>query len=400
MQKLLVISRKFPPSSGGSQTVLKNLFRFFDSEEYIVVHDDERSVEKSEFAYQDLRIDFPNVLRKSFGKLLIPLYVFLIPVIVYKLLKLHRRERFGKALIIYPDPFFSVAGYIFSRLMHVEYVLYFHDLFEEAQVKRTRIVQRCLARIFEGRLIKGSQRFLVVCGGLKDFYVKKYGIKAIILPHSIDLDIINKGIAVAYDSKSAYASKTIQVVYSGGIYDDQYDAIFSFVEAVRDSNLNIKFTITSTQPREYFEKIGIADENTEVRFLEDRRNVFELQRQADILYLPLAFDPPDPLEVKTALPTKIFEYVASMKRILVHCSADSYLAKFCRENRIGCVCNTREKKDILNSIEKLMSDEYKVDYGYRIDVLRKYDRKKITMKFRKILRWNEGDKMRVLEGRF
>lgn len=384
MGKLLVISRKFPPSTGGSQTLLKNLFKFFNSEEYVVVHDNEKIEEENELTYQGLRVDFPFTLRKILGKLSIPLYIFLIPFIVYKLLKLNRTEGIEKCLINYPDPFFSVAGYIFVKLINLEYVLYFHDLFEEAQIKSTRIVQRFLAKIFERRMIKDSRKFLVICRGLKDFYKDKYGVQPIILPHSIDLDIVNKNFAIDKNSEST-RSKIIRIVYSGGVYDDQYDAMLSFVEAIRNSDLNVKLTITSVHSAEYFKKIGIADEDTEVRFFKNRKKVFELQRQADILYLPLAFDPPDPFEVKTALPTKIFEYIASMRPILIHCPADSFLSKFCRENKIGYVCNTIEKKYILVSIEKLTNSEYEVDYGHRVDFLRKYDRKRIAMRFREII---------------
>lgn len=381
-----MVSRKFPPTTGGTQTVLKNLFAFFDDNEYLVVHDDERTTERIEFAYRESRVDFPYIMRGVLGRLLIPLYVLLIPAIVARLLVLHKREHFTKCLILYPDPFFSVAGYLFTRLAGVEYVLYFHDLFEEAQVKWTRILQRALAKIFEKKMIQGSQHFLVICGGLRDFYRDKYGSDPLVLPHSLDLAIVPKESRLMNADKAlGVPSKAIRVMYSGGVYDNQYDAVLAFVEAIRDSPIDIKLTITSKRSRGYFEKIGIADENTEVSFLRDRKDVFEAQRQADILYLPLAFKSRNPLEVRTALPTKILEYVASMRPILVHCRAYSFLSRFCIENKIGFVCNTTDKEAIVNAINILTDPAYKIDYKYRVEWLAKYDRRKIAKEFRHIL---------------
>lgn len=386
MDKLLVVSRKFPPSIGGSQLVMRNLFTFFSPEEYMVCHDDERiNVNQgNEFTYHELRIDFPHFIRKILGSLLIPLYIFLIPIIVYKLLRLHKKEKIGKCLINYPDPFFSVAGYIFSRVANIEYFLYFHDLFSEAQKKYTRVVQKLLAEVFERQMIRKTQNFMVISEGLRDFYEEKYNIRPTVLPHSIDLSILNQNPLV--EKKMHSLPKITRIVYSGGVYDDQYDAILAFVKAIKNSDLNIKFVISSKSPRKYFEKIGIADENTEVVFFENDEDVFRLQKQADILYLPLAFESPAPLEVKMAIPTKIFEYIASMRPILVHCPADSFLSEFCRKNKIGYVFNTKEEKDILLCIEKLTNrDEYHIDYRHRVNFLKKYDRKKIYRKFRKII---------------
>jgi len=386
VDKLLVVSRKFPPSVGGSQLVMRNLFTFFSPEEYIVCHDDERiNVNQgNKITYRELRIDFPHTIRKILGNLCIPLYIFLIPVIVYKLLRLHKREKIRKCLINYPDPFFSVAGYIFSRFAKIEYFLYFHDLFSEAQVKYTRVVQKLLAEVFEKQMITRTQHFLVISDGLRDFYEEKYNIRPTVLPHSIDLSVLNQNPIV--EKTSASLPNVTRIVYSGGVYDDQYDAILAFVRAIKNSDLNIKFTITSKSPRRYLEEIGIADENTEVAFFEKVEDVFRLQKQADILYLPLAFESPAPLEVKTAIPTKIFEYVASMCPILVHCPADSFLSEFCRKNKIGYVCNSKGEKDILRSIEKLAKrNVYHVDYQHRVNFLKKYDRNKISRKFRRII---------------
>jgi len=384
--RLLVISRKFPPSVGGTQTVLKNLFAEFDPGEYFVVHDREGEAVERGFEYEDLTVGFPDYLDNILGKVAIPLFVLLVPVIIWSLYRINRQKNFSKCLIVYPDPFFSVAGYLFCKLTGLDYVIYYHDLFEEAQTKKSRIIQRFLARAFEGSMINSSEKFLVISEGLAEFYRRKWNAEPTVLPHSVDLSIIDKENSVESrrnelgpDDRSE--PEPIEILYSGRIYDDHYDAVDAFTTAFRNSDLDVKFIITSSLPREHFEKMGIAKEDTVVKFFKTKEALHEAQRNVDILYLPLAFNPPAPLEVNTALPTKLFEYVASMSPILVHCSKDAYLYKFCRKHDVGSICTSREQTAILDAINKLIEGP-EVDYGKRVNFLKGFSRKKISREFR------------------
>lgn len=382
--RLLVISRKFPPSIGGTQTVLKNLFVDFNPEEYLVVHDREGEAVERSFKYEDVTVDFPHYVNRLLGKFTIPLFVLLVPVMIWSLYRLNRENDFNKCLLVYPDPFFSVAGYLFCRLTGLDYVLYYHDLFEEAQTKKSRIIQRLLARVFEGPMINNSEKFLVISEGLGEFYRSKWGVEPVILPHSIDLNVIRGRKSVETgrsEDRPGGGPEPIEILYSGRIYDDQFDAVDAFTTAFRHSDLDVKFIITSSLPRKHFEEMGIAKEDTVVKFFETKEELHEAQRNVDILYLPLAFDPPAPLEVNTALPTKLFEYVASMSPVLVHCSKDTYLYKFCRKHDVGSICTSRKQQTILSAISKL-ADEWEVDYGERIDFLKQFSRKKIYREFR------------------
>lgn len=378
MPKTLVISRYFPPAIGGTPTVLKNLFRVFAPEDFFVLCAAARSPETSEFSYQARIVDFPLSWRRSFRRLLIPLYLFLMPAIWYQLRRIKKTWRPSQVLVIYPDPFFAVAGYLFACWAGLPYVLYFHDLFEEAQIKPSRVIQRLLAGIFEKRMIQGSEKFLVVSEGLRDFYEAKYGAKSVVVPHSID-----PGIVQASPSVERTAPGPVKIVYTGGVYDNQRDALVTFVRALHAAHFSFTLTIVSRMPRKCFDDLGILGSDDNVVFLKDRREVFELQRQADMLYLPLAFRSPSPWEVKTSIPTKFFEYAASMRPVFVHCPPDSSLARFCREKEIGEVCVSEDRQAILAAVKKILGAG--VDVAKHRRFLESYDRNKIGAEFRALL---------------
>lgn len=386
-KKLLVISRYFPPAVGGTPSMLEKLFKFIDPKDYIVLHAKpgvmKEKIEEKELEYKGIAVDLPDFLRK---RRIPPAYFFLIPSIIFNLFKIKNRYHIKKCLIIYPDPFFSVAGYIFCRLSKIKYVLYFHDIFEEAQTKPTRIFQRILAKIFEKGMIKNAQPLVTLTTGLKKHYLQKYGKDSVLLPHGIDTDRINmdKLTSLGFQRKQR-DNPQINILYSGSVYDNQYNAIKPFIDALNRSDLNYKLIITSSQPKEYFDSIGLSGKDIEVKFFPNRDQLYELQKKADILYLPISFDSKIPVETNTTIPTKLFDYFLAMKPIFVHAPRDCTLYEFCEENKIGYLCSSKNEKEILTIIRKIKDSNYVIDYKSWLSFVKKFDIKIIFKKFKEII---------------
>lgn len=381
MPKTLVISRYFPPAIGGTPTVLKNLFRSFSHEDFFVVSARPRVSETPELIYRGEAVDFPLAWRRLLGRYLIPFYIFLLPFIWRALFRIKKKWEPTQILIVYPDPFFSVAGYLFAAWTRLPYSVYFHDLFLEAQAKPSRFIQRLLARLFEKRMISGSRRFFAVSEGLRDFYRNKYGLAPQVVPHSIDRRIINENPQPDVRFRAA-----VRIVYTGGIYDNQRDTFQIFVRSLREASFPHKLVIASQKPREYFERLGVIGPEDEVVFLKERREVFSLQRGATFLYLPLAWNSSSRQEVMTSIPTKLFEYAAAMRPIFVHCPPESALARFCLDRGIGDVCASVHPSDILAAVEKMLCG--RVDVARVASFLSGYDRDVIGAAFREALGYN------------
>jgi hypothetical protein len=90
--------------------------------------------------------------------------------------------------------------------------------------------------------------------------------------------------------------------------------------------------------------------------LVDQHRIRELQRTADILFLPLAFASPYPEIIRTSSPTKLGEYLCAGRPILVHAPSDSHLAQFARERGFGVVVDQPGPELLVDAILEIMRD--------------------------------------------
>ena len=84
--------------------------------------------------------------------------------------------------------------------------------------------------------------------------------------------------------------------------------------------------------------------------------ITDYQRQADILYLPLAFNSRAPDVIRTAAPGKLAEYLVAGVPILVHAPSFSYIARDAREHGWGFVIDTLEPAALADGIRMLLND--------------------------------------------
>jgi glycosyltransferase involved in cell wall biosynthesis len=81
-----------------------------------------------------------------------------------------------------------------------------------------------------------------------------------------------------------------------------------------------------------------------------------LQKEADLLYLPLAFETPWPDEIRTVFPTKAVEYLVSGTPILLHGPADCFTVKDAREQGWAHVIDTKDPEALREGIRRLVVD--------------------------------------------
>jgi len=81
-----------------------------------------------------------------------------------------------------------------------------------------------------------------------------------------------------------------------------------------------------------------------------------VQRGADILFLPLAFNSPYPEIIKTSAPGKIGEYLAAKKPILVHAPSDSFISWYFRKYNCGLVVDEADPEKLAQEIIRLLSN--------------------------------------------
>jgi glycosyltransferase involved in cell wall biosynthesis len=270
--------------------------------------------------------------------------------IVWKGLKIIKHEKIGIILVCPEIGNDILSAYIMHKISRIPLSLYFFDYYSEAQTKKIR---KYLSKPIEKMAIKAATAVFVMSEALQKYYHVKYGVDTILLPHPIDSKSYNN-IIRGTQRKSSNGRK--KIVYTGMIYEAHYDAILNLVQAVKDMN-NVEFHIYSRRSTEQLKKIGICGENIIHHGLVDQSKMPEIQTDADILFMPLAFNSPYPEIIKTASPGKLPEYLAALRPILVHAPSEAYISWYARERGWGEVVDVLDKNVLKQAIERILYDQ-------------------------------------------
>ncbi|MEM3641870.1 MAG: glycosyltransferase, partial [Candidatus Bathyarchaeia archaeon] len=167
------------------------------------------------------------------------------------------------------------------------------------------------------------------------------------LPSCVDLTIAEKA-----DSSSKKVSLVpqgkLRIVFTGGVYVANEDAILFFLKTIEKVK-DIEVIFATTTNRSYLENVSIG--------FVPKRECYELQRNADILLLPLSFKCPYPEEIECAFPTKSLEYLAVGKPILAIVPKGTFIHDFVEKNNVGIVVTELSEQKILDAIKRLMDPE-------------------------------------------
>ena len=88
------------------------------------------------------------------------------------------------------------------------------------------------------------------------------------------------------------------------------------------------------------------------------KEVAKVQRQADILFLPLAFDSPIPEVIRTSAPGKMSEYLGGGRPILAHSPADSFVTYYLRQHECGLVVDKPNATLLADAIRRILLDPH------------------------------------------
>jgi glycosyltransferase involved in cell wall biosynthesis len=148
----------------------------------------------------------------------------------------------------------------------------------------------------------------------------------------------------------------LRIVFTGSIYAAHYDAFRNLLAAMKMLNRpGLRLHAYTEQPPEKLAEQGIS--GPIVFHAHEKLSAMpSVQRQADILFLPLAFTSPYPDIVRTSAPTKTGEYLASHRPILVHSPEDSWLSWYFREHDCGMVVDKSDPAELARALAQLLDD--------------------------------------------
>lgn len=339
---------------GSSSKILYRLFRVFPDDSYVILTNS--ALMNSEFLNQDFKLPCRYYYAKGIfpgnprGIKILMIEWLLVPLALIKCLYVVRKEKVNKILVNPIMGNYLLSAYIVHKITRVPLYLYMFDLFAENNM---RYLQRILVRPLERIAMHAASKVFVMSEAMQDHYFNKYKIRTTLLPHPIDLN----GLGRHTESDVRNERKYKLVLTAGMIYEAQIDAIVNLVKAIKEVP-EIVFHIYTLNTEEYIRKCGISGDNVVYHGHVDLEHIiFTIQREADVLFLPMAFNCPNPELIKTASPVKLPEYLGSGVPILVHAPPYAYVSWYARKHGWGMVVDEPKPEQIRNALLKLINDE-------------------------------------------
>jgi glycosyltransferase involved in cell wall biosynthesis len=260
-----------------------------------------------------------------------------------------RREGCDEVLAFTGDATHLPAAFLASWYTGSRFVAYVVDHYAYREWEFP--VPAFWAPLLEGFLMKGAQRVIVLNEALRDDLHQRFGVDAGVIYNAFELS--------SYESPpkiSPSIGKLISIVFTGNVYAAHYDAVRNLLAAITALNRNdINLHLYTPQPEWELKLNGI--EGPVIRH--DPLTLAEMPRvqmEADILFLPLAFESPYPGVIRTSAPVKMGEYLAARKPVLVHAPHDAFISRYFRQHDCGVVIDENDSELLAEGIRRILDD--------------------------------------------
>lgn len=258
-------------------------------------------------------------------------------------------ERCGAVVACSGDPFDLPASYIASRMAGVPFYAYYFDYYSSQLFDPHASV---LARRAEPVFLKGAAGVIVPNEMQGDALRDRYGVETTLIRNPCDISDYE----ALPDEAGPVADGEIKITYTGAVSPAHYDAFRNLLEALRlIGRPDVRLHLYTAQTPSELAREGIAGPVV-VHGHQPLAAVPGIQRRADLLFLPLAFDSPYPELVRTAATTKLGEYLASRRPMLVHAPADSFVAWYCQRNNCGPVVGRSDPALLAEAVSRFLAD--------------------------------------------
>jgi len=366
--KVAVLSTVFPPNDSGQAIILGRLFRDVNEKDYVLISS--RPWRDSVFpnglglpglpgldgAFHhlspEIKVQWPRTRWGSWCNLLKA--GLLVGRRVRRLIRILKQERcraiIGCSGALYDLP----VAYLAGRWLRIPFHAYLFDYYRyQFDISISPTLDRMVARYMERIFLRAATGIIVPNAGLQAEYRRRYGVEAIVIHNHYD-DAIEDTPPVNWPA----SPPDIRIVYTGQIYQAQFDALCNLIEALDRLRIpEITLHLYTAQLPEEICPGWICGPHVIFHPHVPSRQVVRIQRHADILFLPLAFHTPYPEIIDTSLPTKTGEYLASGRPVLVHAPPGAFVSRYCREHGCGVVVDEPDPGQVATAIEWLISDE-------------------------------------------
>lgn len=357
--KFAILSHEIPPAISGQAIALYRLLQKYSPASYVLITRKNRGVQtyftkkekllaKTIATGKELQVRHKLRIGDTLYGILIDFFLGIFQRMVRIFLILFK-ESCSFLICCSGDIYNIPAGAIASILLRRPFALYLFDDYIQQWTGNLRKA----ARIFEQILIRFARLIIVPNEALQLEYYFRYRIRAVVLRNPVEipeLDVIDT-------APRLLNCDTKNIVYTGSIYHAHYDAFHNLLKAVRSlDRSDVVIHLFTPQSENELLKFNIAGPEVVYHKFIEIDSVIRVQREADILFLPLSFSSRIASVIRTSAPGKMGEYLASGRPILVHGPRNSYIVKYFSSHRCGeIVCDPKELP-LKNAICRILED--------------------------------------------
>jgi glycosyltransferase involved in cell wall biosynthesis len=243
------------------------------------------------------------------------------------------------------------AAYLGSRLAGSRFYTYLFDDYSQQLHPHGPHWQRVLERL-EAVMVRDADGIIVPNETMQADLARRHGVTAMVVHNPCDLAAY-----AALPAEPAMRSDgEIRIVFTGAVYEAHFDAFRNLLAAIDAlARPDLRLHIYTALPPMWLEHQGIAGPVV-IHPHQPAASMPAVQRQADILFLPLAFDSPYPRLIRTASPAKLGEYLSARRPVLVHAPAGSFVAGYVQEHACGLVVDRPDPAALVAALERLLTD--------------------------------------------
>ena len=255
------------------------------------------------------------------------------------------------------NPFDLPASYLAARRLKIPFVAY---LFDDPVYQWEGGAYRSLARLSERLWSRGAAALIapneVLARDLKKrlprhkIYIVRNPVDSTIVRAAVDVDQLPA-------ERSSNDASLRRLVYTGSVYSAQASSFRNLVAALDKLQGRFVIDVYTGQHDSDLVSKDLASPHVVVHPQISHATAIALQKTADVLFLPLAFDSPIPEVIRSSAPAKLGEYLASERPILVHAPAGSFVTELIRDGEAGVVVDTPDPQRLAEALLRIAGDE-------------------------------------------
>ena len=361
--KIALVSHRLPPSGAGQALVIYRLLQNVDETRYCLISPKAAAAPEATNgryaatlpgAHYELEKPFRINRGDRFGLryvregMNIP---FAVKQHAQRIVEIVRREQCEAIVACTGEVTLLPAAHLASQRLGIPLLAYIFDDYSYREWEDPSAA--FWARRYERRFIKDAAAVIAPNEILRDDLRHRYNVMPVVIHNSFDISPYeqNGRLTSAIDAK-----KEVNLVYTGEIYEAHYDAFRNMIRAIELlGRPELKLHIYTNRLAEDLEKLGISGPVVHHPGLPGTE-MPRVQMDADILFLPLAFESPYPNLVRTSSTTKLGEYLGARRPVLVHAPKDSFVSWYFRTNDCGVVIDENDPGRLAEGINTILSD--------------------------------------------